>query len=193
MFFPSRVCVPDTKATKQPSGLRPQEVFVRAQPLQAAAAMPVSSSQVKAARTLQHLAFTPCNGIFCWRAADVDPPDHVSHPQLSRLPSQPHSVCRKGPRQRLPRGLSNAQLSFVQLSSEFSSPKNGDVRVILGSQVIFLLSRIIAPVFDAEERLCRLAVHLTAQGISELKPINHVSWWLTHSVSSFVKTSLLVV
>ena len=71
--------------------------------------------------------------------------------------------------------LSNVQLSLIQLSSELGSPKNGEVQVILGSQIIFLLSRIIALVFDDEERLCRLAVLVKAQGISKLKPINHVS------------------
>lgn len=71
--------------------------------------------------------------------------------------------------------LGNTQLSLIQLSSELSSFKNGEVQVILGSQIIFLQSRITALVFDAEECLCRLALLVKAQGISKLKPINHVS------------------
>lgn len=98
-------------------------------------------------------------------------------PSCPTSPPSPTLCWQKGPWQRLPRGLSNAQLSFIQLSSELNSPKNGEVQVILGSQAIFWQSRIIAPVFDAGERLCRLAVFLTAQGISKLKAIN-VSWWL---------------
>lgn len=47
--------------------------------------------------------------------------------------------------------------------------------MILGSQILFLQSRIIALVFDDGEHLCRLAVLVKAQGISKLNPINHVS------------------
>lgn len=83
--------------------------------------------------------------------------------------------CGRDAWQRLPGDLSKVQLSLIQLSSELSSPKNGEVQVILGSQIIFLQSRIIAFVFDDGEHLCRLAVLVKAQGISKLNPINHVS------------------
>lgn len=59
--------------------------------------------------------------------------------------------------------LANARLSLIQLSPELGSPKNGEVQAILGSQIIFLQSRIIALGFDDEGRLCRLAVLVKAQ------------------------------
>lgn len=67
-------------------------------------------------------------------AGDVNPPDN-SHPQLSCFHSQPHSssqrgrpCCGKAVKSAL--DLNNAQLSLVQLSSELSSPKNGEIQVI---------------------------------------------------------------
>lgn len=93
----------------------------------------VPPGDVKAAGGLQRLACTPSSGIFCWHAADVDPPEHISPPAVPH--PLPALLCwQKGPCQRLPRGLSHAQLSFIQLSSAINSLKNGEVYVILGSQ-----------------------------------------------------------
>lgn len=54
-----------------------------------------SSRDVRAARRPKHLAFTSCNGIFCWCSWCGSSWAHFT-PQLSCLPSQPHSVLAEG-------------------------------------------------------------------------------------------------